>query len=659
MQDIKVRPIIEQVTPEINCGRYPIKRVVGDKVNLRVIIISDGHDELSARVLFKKKSETNWSEKPLKLLWNDIWLGDFSVDSLEDYYYTIEAWVDSFKTWKHNFTKKFEDNQDVRVELQIGISLVQSATKRADAATSNSLQKILKALETDTNKPVSKDVAELAIGDELASLMEVCPDRHLSTRYHKELKVEVDRERAAFSSWYEVFPRSCSSAEGKHGTFQDLEGFLPYISSMGFDVVYLPPIHPIGHTFRKGKNNTLNPEKSDPGVPWAIGSIDGGHKSVHQELGTLEDFVKVVNKAKEMGMEIALDIAFQCSPDHPYVLEHPEWFRKRPDGTIQYAENPPKKYQDIYPFDFESEKAKELWEELKSVFFFWIERGVKIFRVDNPHTKSLYFWKWVISEIRAVHPDVLFLAEAFTRPNIMYHLAKIGYTQSYTYFTWRNTKEELTEYLTELTSTEVAEFYRPNFWPNTPDILHAFLQNGGRAACMSRVILAATMSSNFGIYGPVYELCVNVPREPNSEEYLNSEKYEVRHWDLNNSVSIRPLITKINEIRKNNKALQRNFNVQFYETNNDHLIAYSKHTDDFGNIILVIVNLDPYFTQSGFVKFDCSQVGLDVNKPFYLKDLLTEKEYKWHGNWNFIELNPQNFPAHIFCINQVSASSEE
>lgn len=652
MQGIRVRPIIEEVTPEINCGRYPIKRVLGDKVKLRVIIVSDGHDELSAKVLYKKVNETKWQEKSLKLLWNDIWLGEFTIESQEDYVYTIEAWVDSFKTWKHNFEKKYEANVDVSVELQIGKKLIHDAIHRADSNTSKSLKEILIKLDKSENNKITKEIAELAISEDLLELMEKCPDRELSVRYEKELKVEVDRERGVFSSWYEVFPRSCSNIEGKHGTFKDLEERLSYIASMGFDVVYLPPIHPIGYKFRKGKNNTLEPREGDPGVPWAIGSDKGGHKSVHPDLGTLDDFLRVVDRAKSLGMEIALDIAFQCSPDHPYVKDHPEWFRQRPDGTIQYAENPPKKYQDIYPFDFETTNSKELWEELKSIFFYWIEKGVKIFRVDNPHTKSLYFWKWVIREIRSVHPDVLFLAEAFTRPNIMYHLAKIGYSQSYTYFTWRNTKEELSEYLVELTSTEVAEFYRPNFWPNTPDILHASLQNGGKPANQARLILAATMSSNYGIYGPVFELSYNTPREGNSEEYLNSEKYEFRHWNLDDPDSIKPLITQINTIRKENLSLQRNFNTRVHKTDNDQIIAYSKHTDDLGNIILVVVSLDFHFTQAGFVEFEYTEFGLEENKPYYVRDLLNGNEYEWNGKRNYIELNPHNCPGHIFLVNK-------
>jgi starch synthase (maltosyl-transferring) len=447
-----------------------------------------------------------------------------------------------------------------------------------------------------------------------------------------------------------MFPRSCSDEPGRHGTFKDCEARLPYIAEMGFDVLYLPPIHPIGHTNRKGKNNAVTTRQSDPGTPWAIGAEEGGHKAINPQLGTMEDFRHLAIKAQEYGIEIALDIAFQCSPDHPYVKEHPEWFLWRPDGTVQYAENPPKKYQDIFPLNFETEHWRELWDELRSIVLFWAEQGIRIFRVDNPHTKPFRFWDWLIGEVKRDYPEAIFLAEAFTRPKIMYHLAKLGFTQSYTYFTWRNTKSELTEYLTELTQTEVKDFFRPNFWPNTPDILHAYLQTGGRAAFMARLVLAATLSANYGIYGPAFELMENTPREPGSEEYLNSEKYEIKHWDTGRADSLKDFITRVNRIRRENPALQSNRNLWFNATDSEHLICYSKHTDDLSSIVLIVVNLNPHQTQSGWVNVPLGAWGLDPQKPCQAYDLLNNTSHTWHREWNQLELNPDSCPARIFRV---------
>jgi len=419
---------------------------------------------------------------------------------------------------------------------------------------------------------------------------------------------------------------------------------------MGFDVLYLPPIHPIGRNFRKGKNNALTTTPEDPGSPWAIGAAEGGHKAIHPQLGTLEDFRRFVTKAQEYGIELALDLAYQCTPDHPYVQAHPQWFRHRPDGSIQYAENPPKKYQDIYPIDFETEDWQALWEELKSIVQFWIDQGVRIFRVDNPHTKSFYFWEWMISDIRKSHPDVLFLSEAFTRPKVRYRLAKLGFSQSYTYFAWRNTKQELTQYLTELTQTEVREYFRPNFWPNTPDILTEYLQFGGRPAFVARLVLAATLGSNYGIYGPAFELCENRPREAGSEEYLDSEKYEIRHWDLDHPESLKEIIGRVNRIRRENPALQSNERLLFHEIDNDQLICYSKHSEDGANVMVVVVNLDPHHTHAGWMELDLGKLGLPADHPYQVHDLLSEARYLWHGSRNYIQLNPQSMPAHIFRI---------
>ncbi|HZD41186.1 MAG TPA: maltotransferase domain-containing protein, partial [Terriglobales bacterium] len=524
-------------------------------------------------------------------------------------------------------------------------ALIESAVQRAAGQDQKKLQEFAAALVSK-----SPDAAQAALDEELANLMEKYPQRSWPVSYDKELRISVDRSKARFGAWYELFPRSSAKNPAAHGTLQDCEGLLPYVSAMGFDILYLPPIHPIGRSFRKGKNNVLVPEPDDVGSPWAIGASEGGHKAIHPQLGTLDDFRRLVARAKDFDMEIALDIAFQCTPDHPYVREHPEWFRKRPDGSIQYAENPPKKYQDIYPLDFETERWQELWEELKSVVLFWCDQGVRIFRVDNPHTKAFSFWEWCIAAVRKNYPDALFLAEAFTRPKVMYRLAKLGFSQSYTYFAWRNTKWELTQYFTELTQTEVAEFFRPNLWPNTPDILTEYLQFGGRPAFMARAVLAATLGANYGVYGPAFELCEKSPREPGSEEYLDSEKYQIRHWNLDRPDSLKDFIARLNRIRKQNSALQSDRSLRFYPVDNDEIICYSKATRDHSNVILTVVNLDPYHTQSGWLDLPLEQLRLDPLQPFQVHDLLTDARYLWHGSRNYVELNPQIVPAHVFRL---------
>ncbi len=455
-----------------------------------------------------------------------------------------------------------------------------------------------------------------------------------------------------------MFPRS-AGPKGKHGTLKDVEVCLPYVASMGFDVLYLPPVHPIGHSHRKGPNNREAAEPGDVGSPWGIGGKEGGHKAIHSELGTMQDFVALVKAAEKHGLEIALDIAFQCSPDHPYVREHPEWFRKRPDGTIQYAENPPKKYQDIYPFDFETEAWKSLWEELKSVFLFWIDKGVRIFRVDNPHTKPFAFWEWVIGEIRRDWPEVLFLSEAFTRPKVMYRLAKAGFSQSYTYFAWRDTKWELTKYFTELAKPPVCEFFRPNLWPNTPDILPESLQVGGQAAFMTRLVLAATLAGNYGIYGPPYEHGWSAPREPGSEEYLNSEKYQLHHHDLERPDSLKDFITRVNSIRRDSPAMSHRGELKFHTAENEEIICYSRTAPDGSEIVLMIVNLDPHYRQSAWVELPLAEMCLPDDRPYQMHDLLTDARYSWHGNRNYVELDPTSSPAHIFRIRQRSRSERD
>lgn len=641
------RIVIEGVKPEIDGGRFPIKRVVGDGVRVDVDVFADGHDLLSCLLLYRKEGQAEWTEVPMEMLGNDRWSGQFTVTEVGRYLYTIQAWVARFRTWQQNIEKKVRGGQDVSVDTQVGARLADEASNGAEDAVRERLQRWARALrEVDG----ATEKLLISLDEEVAGLVDRYLDRRSATVYGKELLVVVDPVNARFSAWYEMFPRSWARQAGYHGTFEDVESNLPYIAGMGFDVLYLPPIHPIGRRHRKGKNNISSSGPDDPGSPWAIGSEQGGHKSVHPQLGTLEDFRRLVARAKEFGIEIALDIAFQCSPDHPYVKQHPDWFRWRLDGSVQYAENPPKRYEDIYPFDFDTDRWRDLWEELKSVFLFWIEQGVGIFRVDNPHTKPFPFWEWVIGEIKREHPEVIFLSEAFTRPKVMYYLAKLGFTQSYSYFAWRNTAWDLTQYFTELTQSEVREFFRPSLWPNTPDILTEYLQTGGRPAFMSRLILAATLGSSYGIFGPAFELCLNQPREPGSEEYLDSEKYEVRHWDMQRPGSLRDLITQVNKIRRENPSLQGNESLRFHPLDNDQLIAYSKSTLDLTNVILTVVNLDPHHTQAGWIDLDVTALGLDPDQPYQVHDLLSDDRYLWHGRHNYVEINPQVIPAHIFRV---------
>ncbi|HEY3931287.1 MAG TPA: alpha-1,4-glucan--maltose-1-phosphate maltosyltransferase, partial [Verrucomicrobiae bacterium] len=558
-QEGRRRVVIENITPEIDAGRFAIKRVGGERVVVEADIFTDGHDSLAAVLKFRAAENAEWAESPMEFLVNDRWRGEFAVTKLGNYFYTIEAWVDQFKSWQINLQKKIEAGQNnISIELQIGAKWIEAAARRATARDAENLlawAKEFGAVESVTGSPIEKRALDKDLTDMTCHYL----GRQFSTNYEKELRVIVDPELARFCAWYEMFPRS-------FGGFKGCEEQLPRIAKMGFDVLYLPPIHPIGKLFRKGKNNNVKCEPGEPGSPWAIGSSEGGHKAIHPELGTLADFRNLIARAKEFKIEIALDIAFQCAPDHPYIREHPEWFRKRPDGSIQYAENPPKKYQDIVPFDLECDDWKNLWLELKSIFEFWIGHGVKIFRVDNPHTKTFAFWEWCIGELKAKNPELIFLAEAFTRPKSMYRLAKLGFTQSYNYFPWRNSKDELENYFAELTQSPVAEFFRPNLWPNTPDILTQFLQTDGRAAFAIRLILAATLGASYGIYSPAFELCENQPRGPGEEEYLNSEKYEIKRWNLSSPDSLENLIARVNQIRRENPALQSNRNLKFHRT---------------------------------------------------------------------------------------------
>jgi len=640
------RVAIESVKPEIDFGRFPIKRVIGEEIIVEADIFADGHDALSCRLLHRHERTAEWTEAVMTPLVNDRWRAAFKVAELGHYRYTVIAWVDHFRTWRRDFAKKLEAGQDVSVEWLIGARMVKEASERATGSDADKLRGWADIL----SEPGKSTADKLALESECVEAMSRYCDRGLASFYDRELIAVVDRLQARFSSWYEMFPRSCAAEPGMHGTIRDCEQRLPYIASMGFDVLYLPPIHPIGQRFRKGKNNSPTSNPGDPGSPWAIGAEEGGHTMVHPQLGILDDFKQLRSRASELGIEIAMDLAYQCTPDHPYVKDHPEWFRHRPDGTIQYAENPPKKYQDIYPLDFETPQWEALWEELKNVVVFWIDQGVRIFRVDNPHTKPFSFWEWMINDIKARYPDVIFLAEAFTRPKVMNRLAKCGFTQSYNYFAWRNTKWELTEYLTTLTQTEVGEYFRPNFWPNTPDILTEYLQIGGRAAFMTRLLLAATLGASYGIYGPAFELCENRPLARGREEYLDSEKFEIKHWDLARADSLKDLIARVNSIRRDNPALHSNENLSFLAVDNDQLIAYAKVTKDRSNVILVVVNLDSHYKQTGWVTLPLDSFGVEPGRPFQVHDLLTGARYFWHGPRNYVELDPQAIPAHIFRV---------
>jgi starch synthase (maltosyl-transferring) len=707
------RVVIEDVIPQIDGGRHAIRRIAGDEVVVTAAIYADGKDALAARLLYRPSRDVRWRFVPMQATGNDLWSGAFRVDKLGAWRFTVLGWGDRFASWASDLKKRIaaQSNpsmsnpsqanrltdatgdttpnpaaarnsgawlesgsnpavQDVALALCSGAELVRETSRRARGSDAKRLQRWAQKLEKlAQDKPsIYDDPCDAS----LIELMARYPDLANATQYDTELPVYVARERARFSSWYELFPRSASPTPGQHGTLRDVERQLPEIAAMGFDIVYLPPIHPIGRAFRKGPNNSVAAPPDAPGSPWAIGDRTvqagaslgaeaagdhGGHKSIHPQLGTFADFSNLVASAKSHGMEIALDVAFQCSPDHPWVAEHPDWFIRRPDGSIQYAENPPKKYQDIYPLDFESPNWRNLWDELYSVFEFWIEHGVRAFRVDNPHTKPLPFWEWCLGKLESNYPDTIFLAEAFTRPHVMYGLAKRGFTQSYTYFTWRNSKDELQGYLEEITRPPVSEFFQPNFWPNTPDILHKTLQEGGRAAFMHRLILAATLSANYGIYGPAYELQENAAAQPaegktESEEYLDSEKYEIRQRDRNQPGSLVPLICELNRIRRENRALQSNALLHFHSIDNPQLICYSKATPNFNNAILVVVNLDSFNEQTGWTHLDLDKIGCSAYESFLVDDLLSGAQYVWRDR-NYVALRPGVQPAHILRVSRI------
>jgi starch synthase (maltosyl-transferring) len=643
------RVLVEAVTPRVDDGRYPAKRVVGDRVDVSCDLVSDGHDALAGAVFYRQSSpaETPWQAEGLRPLGNDRFGASFEVAALGVWEFAVEGWVDAFTTWRLGTQKKLEAGQEVASELVSGGILLRACAARADATQDGDAATLRASAETleDVTLPPQRRFAAASAAPAVEAAGRH-PDRVDASRT-APYRVVVDPPRARFSAWYEMFPRSAGPS-GQHGTLRDCARRLPYVAEMGFDVLYLPPIHPIGRSYRKGPNNALEAGPDDVGSPWAIGASDGGHKAVHPQLGTLDDVHDLVLDARKLGIDVAIDIALQASPDHPYVTQHPEWFRHRPDGSIQYAENPPKKYQDVYPFDFECDAWESLWQELASIFFFWCEQGIRVFRVDNPHTKPLRFWEWCIGRVKARYPEVIFLAEAFTRPKLMYALAKGGFTQSYTYFAWRHSRWEFTEYVRELVRAPVADFYRPNFWPNTPDILPEHLQYGGRPTFIQRLLLAATLSSNYGIYGPPFELMEHLAR-PGTEEYIDSEKYQLRAWDVDRADSLRDIIALVNRIRRDNPALQDNL-VTFHPTDNEQLLAFSKRSVDRTNVVVVIVNLDVHHVHTGYVELDRQALGVPEGEAFQVHDLLADARYRWEGARAYVALDPGILPAALFAV---------
>jgi starch synthase (maltosyl-transferring) len=600
---------------------------------------------LRAIVAYQRQNENTWTEVELTALPNDAWVGSFLPAEKGFYNYKIVSWIDPLTTWYKGFLKKHADGQHMDIELTIGANMLTEVATRYEKNEAKSLLAVAKSL--GTKKDYLKAI-ELVISDDFKNLISDFPFKNFPTE-SRILQLKVERERANFSAWYEFFPRS-SRSDGKHGTFKDAEKLLPRVAEMGFDILYFPPIHPVGEVNRKGKNNAVVAQEGEHGSPWAIGSRFGGHKSISPELGTLEDYVHLIKKAKDLGLEVALDLALQCAPDHPYIKEHPEWFVWRPDGSIMYAENPPKKYQDIVPLNFECDDWQNMWSELKSIVEFWIENGVNVFRVDNPHTKPIVFWHWCISEVQKKYPDVIFLAEAFTRPKVMGSLAKIGFTQGYSYFTWRVKKAEIVEYMTTLTQTESREYYRPNFWPNTPDILPYHLHGRNSNAFFLRLAMAATLSSNYGVYGAAYEFCDNTAFH-GKEEYMDSEKYEIKTYDWSVRNRITTLMTLLNTIRRNNIALQTTWNIQFTQTNNEHLLSYIKmsiEADGSRNIIWCVANLDSENSQSGIVEVPKALLGITGAINIVVEDLLTGEAYTWKNDWNYVELNPYKIGIHVF-----------
>jgi starch synthase (maltosyl-transferring) len=638
------RVIIEGIDPNIDGGKYPAKRTVGSAFRVEADLVSDGHDKLAGCLKIKHKSAKTWQEIPLQFIMNDRWYAEVTVEKQGFYSYTVQAWIDHAQTWQYGLRKKFDAGQNLQVELLDGLPMLERIVKQAKGKSKKFVADLIKLINSDA---AYNEAVELACSEELESIIATYPLKDFATTYEQELSLWVDRQRAGFSSWYELFPRSTSPDPKRTGKLTDVVSQLPRIANMGFDVLYLPPIHPIGEANRKGKNNSVTAKQGEPGSPWAIGSKHGGHKSISPALGTLKDFDKLVKACNKAGIELAMDFALQCAPDHPYVKEHPQWFKWKSDGTVQYAENPPKKYQDILPINFETEDWQNLWDELLSIVFFWAERGIRIFRVDNPHTKPFSFWQWLIAETQKKYPDFLFLSEAFTRPKIMHLLGKVGFSQSYTYYTWRNNKAELIEYMTELSKGPGRHYFRPNFWPNTPDINPYILQGGNENLFLSRYFMAATLSSNYGMYGPVYEFMEHEAM-PGKEEYLNSEKYEARHWDWEKTNKLTQLITNVNSIRKANPALQHTENIHICPIENEHLFAYFKYDIAKNNYLLCVINLDAYNTQIGWVQVPMHLLPKGTEK-MVVEDLITGNSYNWESEWNYVELRPE-LPFHLFTF---------
>ncbi len=637
-------PVIEHVTPDVDNGRFPAKRVVGDVVAVEADVFAYGHGELAVRLEHRRKEERRWRALWMTPLGNDRYRGEFAVHRIGEYRFRIVGWRDAIATWHRAIEAKLDAGQDVALDAEEGARLIEEAVKRAERATPEAEALLAWAgrLRAGIDARTRSELGEIA---QLART-QLC--RADAAVFDATSPVWVDRALARASAWYELFPRSASPDRERAGTLDDVIMRLDDVAAMGFDIVYLPPIHPIGRAHRKGPNNTREAAGADPGSPWAIGSDDGGHTAVDPGLGTLADFDRLVRAARRHNLEIALDLAFQCAPDHPWVSEHSQWFRHRADGSIAYAENPPKRYEDIVPIDFECEDRDALWAALLDVVRFWADRGVRVFRVDNPHTKPFGFWEWLIASVRETDPDVIFLSEAFTRPRVMEQLAKLGFTQSYTYFTWRNTKWELAEYFTELSQPPVSDFFRPNAWPNTPDILHETLQRGSRGTFLARATLAACLSANWGVYGPAFELMERTPREPGSEEYLDSEKYEIRHWDVHAGYSLAPFLARLNAIRRAHPALQHLTTLRFHGVENEQMLCWSKTCGD--DRVVCVVNLDPWTAQSGWTQLDLDALGLGDDEPFVVHDLLTDAKYDWRGARNFVLLDPAAVPAHVFAI---------
>jgi starch synthase (maltosyl-transferring) len=640
------RVVIDSVTPQINSGEFFIKRIVNEIVNVDAHVLVDGHDVIAASVLYKHEKAKRWSEVRMFDGGNDEWKASFSVEKQGFYNYKVQGWVDYALNWQHGIERKIADNQHVKSELLEGVTYLEALKKKGTKD-----EKAYLAYCTDYFKDEQKydEAIQEAMSSKLHNIFVKYPEKYLYNE-SKEFQVYVDRKKARFSTWYEFFPRSASDVEGKHGTFKDCERLLTRVAQMGFDTLYFPPVHPIGEVNRKGKNNTTEAEDADVGSAWGIGSKDGGHKDLHPQLGSINDFKHLIKKAKALNLEIAMDYALQAAPDHPWVESNPDWFKWRPDGTVQYAENPPKKYQDILPIYWESKDYKNLWKECLDTMLFWIDCGINIFRVDNPHTKPYYFWNWLIAEVKQKHPDVLFLAEAFTKPKVMQQLAKQGYTQSYTYFTWRNSKQEFIEYMNELTQTEQREYMQPNFWPNTPDINPYHLQGANESKYLQRYALAATLSSSIGIYGPVFEQMID-DAIPGKEGYYMSEKFQLCHYDWAKENKLTLLISKINAIRHQNEALQQTNNIKFCDIQNDNLLAFYKWNDDKTNELLIIISLDQYYAQQANLQLPLGDLGINAGHMVQVEDLVTASSYNWYNEWNFIELHP-TLPFHIFKINK-------